>query len=291
MPAKKERIAVRLETIAYGGWNNLQVAIEVANPKNVFVSFPTIEKILGYEPNNTRKKIASKSLKVFLGEGSSLVKFGSFLGLITNAGKGEAQIMSLLSLEEFGMLAQWEAIENQNRVIGRILAIGLIDSIRSIALEQLGIELKFEERNEWIKARLEGVEQRSNFTLSIQERYLKSRAGEQKVPFFAFSNPSDRLNVLLTGHPARHWVEKWDLEAQNIPLREMFSVGQLKRMHSVEEHAAVLVSRLDMKPSDAIEQAVEFYGFEVWPEDQLLGEKCPKTLDRNRKRAARKAIV
>ena len=146
-------ISVRLEKIKYGGWEYLEVAIDVKSPKDLYLTYPTAEVILNYRADSVREKIASKSLKAFLGAGRTV---GKFNGTIVNKENlvGATAKVALISLEDFLAIATWEAVENQNKAVGRVLAAGFGDSIRSIAYEQLGIELGLEERQQYLVEKL-----------------------------------------------------------------------------------------------------------------------------------------
>lgn len=147
-------ISVRLETIRYGGWDELQVAIDIeqADNKTLYLTYPTVETILNYRPDSVREKLKSKSLKSFIGEGKTV---GKMSGNIVNKPElvGATAKVSLIELQDFLALATWEAVVNQNIEVGKILATGLGDSIRSLAYKQLGIELEEEDRQEWIERR------------------------------------------------------------------------------------------------------------------------------------------
>lgn len=144
-------ISVRLETIKYGGWEYLEVAIDVKSPKDLYLTYPTAEVILNYRANSLREKIASKSLKAFLGKDLVL---GKFTGTIINKKTDGTPKVALISLEDFLAIATWESSVNQNIEVAKILAAGFADSIRSIAYEQLGIELTLEERQQYLVEKL-----------------------------------------------------------------------------------------------------------------------------------------
>ena len=144
-------ITVRLETVKYGGWENLELAIDVKSPKDLYLTYPTAEVILNYRANSLREKITSKSLKTFLGKALVL---GKFTGTIVNKKTDGTPKVALISLGDFLAVAQWESVENQNKAVGRVLAAGFGDSIRSIAYEQLGIELTLEERQQYLVEKL-----------------------------------------------------------------------------------------------------------------------------------------
>jgi len=83
--------------IKYGVWDNLEVAVDVGK-EDLYLSFPTIETILNYRPNSLREKIASKSLKTFLGEGLILGKISG--NIVNKAGTGTPKV-SLILLRNF----------------------------------------------------------------------------------------------------------------------------------------------------------------------------------------------
>ena len=60
--------------------------------------------------------------------------------------------VNVYPLYVLGALASWEAT-NGNVEAGKLLALGLIDSVRSLTLEQLGVEVNAELRNNWLKLR------------------------------------------------------------------------------------------------------------------------------------------
>lgn len=167
-------LTVRLEVIQYGGWKELEVAINTERPdtKTLYLTYPTTEIILGYRENSVREKLASKSLKAFLGAGRTV---GKFSGRIVNKPDlvGATAKVSLIELDDFLALATWEAVVNQNLEVGKILAAGLGDSLRSLAYEQLGIELGIEDRQQYLAQRMQ---HRQHFHPYLT-RWLKEDAG------------------------------------------------------------------------------------------------------------------
>lgn len=97
-------IAVRLEIIKWGGWDKLEVAVNVADPAELFLTYPTAEVILNYRENSVREKIASKSLKAFLGAGRTVGKFNGRIVNKENLVGATAKVVLIL-LEDFGPIA------------------------------------------------------------------------------------------------------------------------------------------------------------------------------------------
>jgi hypothetical protein len=278
------QIKVRIVEIKYMGWDRLEVAVDVKDPKALYVTYPTVESILNYRSDSVREKIASKSFKAFLGEGRTVGKKSAVI--VNKDLRGATAKVNIIPLEELQTLALWECVANQNLDLIRLITVGFIDSLRSIALEQLGVDLGAEERNNWMKARLEGKDERLNFTDAIKEYYLETHPDSDTVPFYAYSNPSDTLNKLLTGFPAKYWRDRFDFTTDE-QLRNHWGKKQLNRIEHVEELAKAKVEQGLLEPVAAVRYAIAELGYTVWDEKRLLGKDDPKTQARNWKRAER----
>lgn len=278
-------IKVRLETIRYGKWHELQIAIALKDTKALYVTYPTAEIILNYRRDSLREKIASKSLKAFL---SKDLIAGKILGDIVNKSKGDGTSrVALILFDDFVSVMVWEAAVNQNIAIAQVLATGFADSFRSIAYEQIGEGLDLEERQEYIETRLEGIVVRNGCTDAIQNQYLETHPDCDRVPFYAFTNPSDALNRLLTGHSAKYWRERFGVTTDDA-LRGVWGHPHLRRIANIEELASTYIERDRMTPVEAVKKAVAEFGYIVWGEDKLVGKGDRKTYLRNHKRKAPK---
>jgi hypothetical protein len=247
-------ITVRLEKIKYAGWENLEVAIDVNAPKDLYLTYPTAEIILNYRVNSLREKIASKSLKTFLGKALVL---GKFTGTIVNKKTDGTPKVALISLEDFLAVATWEASVNQNIRVAQTLAAGFGDSIRSIAYEQLGITLGLEERHAWIVDRLEVKELFWEFTTAIK---LSRKAAGKEISFFHYSTPVDAINRGLFGKTAKQIKE--ELGNPVSLTRDSFGRKALRRISAVQEAAAVRISRGE-KPCDAVANCIASFFYEI----------------------------
>jgi hypothetical protein len=277
-----DKIKVRLEVIKYGGWDKLEVAINCVDPKQVLVTYPTAETILNYKRNNLRKKIDSKSLKTFAGERLIVAKTVEVVSLSVVG----THTMQALDLDDFRLMATWEAFTNSNLDLIHLLAVGFTDSLRSIALEQLGTKLELEERQDHIASRLSGVETRKTLEEVITDWWHNEHDPSKPVPPCALSSPSNLLNEGLTGFKAKYWREKLGITTDDA-LRDAWCAKQLKRIETVEEIAKNQISKNGMTPIEAIKFALAATCYEVWSEEELFGTNDPKTIERNRKRAYR----
>lgn len=252
-----EKIKVRLETVRYGGWDSLEVAIDCSDPTNVYLTFPTIETILNWEPDNCRKKSTSKSLKDFTDEGSGVGKFSATITNKTTSGNPK---VTLLTLDDFRILATWEVAVNGNIEVAKLLAVGFCDSLRSIVCEQLGIVLAVEDRNEWMIERLAGKIKRTCLTDAIKA-YLDTHDVSDATKTFMYSNVSDRINVGLTGHKAKYWKDLIGCSSSDL-LRDRWTNKHLENIKYIEVHATRSIV-YGQTPMDAIDIALEFHNFSL----------------------------
>lgn len=252
-------ISVRLETIQYGGWEQLEVAVDVSQPdtKTLYLTYPTAETILGYEPNNLRKKRTSKSLKTFLGEDRII---GQYSGSVANKRSVGTPKVSLIELDDFLALATWEAVANQNLEVGKILAAGLGDSIRSIAYHQMGIELTHENRQNWLVIRQKtkyAFKKLTDATKTYLDRHPDLSDNYRK---FIYSNCQDTINRGLFGKSAS--AIRQELKVPDL-LRDHYGDESLHRIDLVQELASSAIAKRDIAPMDAVRNALDMFSFDV----------------------------
>lgn len=134
-----KKLQVRLETIKYGAWDNLEVAIDINEKpskegRKLYVLFRTIETILNYHPNQARKKIESKALKALLGENSKLGKMKAVIvnkdGSYKNTGS-RSGLVSVILLQGFSQLITWEVSQGNTKAL-KLLMASFEDSFRSL---------------------------------------------------------------------------------------------------------------------------------------------------------------
>lgn len=248
---------VRLESIQYGT-ESFEVAVSVEDSQDFYVTFPTAESILNYRDNSVREKIASKSLKAFLGAGRTV---GKNSGTIVNKPNlvGAIAKVSLLKYTDFLSLCQWEASINQNTTVAKMLAVGFGDSFRSIAYKQLGIQLSLEERQLWIAERLESKELFYELTEAIKT-WKENR--ECSAPAHTYySNTFDAINVGLFGKKSKQIREELGVSGLT---RDHFGTKSLRRLTTVQESTARLLnSRKVEKPTEGVKTSLDFLSFPV----------------------------
>jgi hypothetical protein len=251
---------VRLETIKYGAWDALEVAIDInqVDGKTLYLTYPTAETILNYEENNYRKKIASKSFKAFVGNDLIPVKIS---GRIVNKTSAGNPTVNLTNLDSFLAVAGWEAFVNQNIALAKLLSVGFGDSLRSLAYEQLGLTLTQEDRQNWIKKRQENID--SFWLIGEATESYKSRHPElsPNTVKHMYSNYQDAINRGLFGKPAKQIREILGLPDGEL-LRNHYGKAALVNIESIQRLAAQLINQ-DVLPLDAVKQALSLYKYPV----------------------------
>jgi hypothetical protein len=208
----------------------------------------------------------TKTLKALLGDGfQQFQKVSSELNPVK---------VNILTLEQFDRVMI--ALDRR----GNIKAQDLRDALAGTALNELfcdafGVVSDASTRQAQIEARLSGIAARRSLTDSIKDQYLATHEGCDSAPFYAFSNPSDELNRLLTGHPAKYWKDRFDL-SDNAALRDRWGRKQLRRIEMVEELAQAQIDRKGLDSLEAIRFAVEALGYDVWDEARLLGDSTDR---------------
>lgn len=240
--------------IKYAGWDNLEVAVDIGK-ESLYLSFPAVEIILNYRSNSLREKIASKSLKAFLGR--DLIS-GKISGNIVNkAGAGTPKV-ALILLKDFTAIATWEASVNQNIEVAKLLAAGLEDSIRSIAFEQLSIELDVQERQLRLIERMDTKDLFWDITRAIKET---CEASGKKPNAFDYSNPMDAINRGLFGKTAKQIREELGIPKSTLN-RDHFGRTALRRITAVQDSASRRIRRGE-KPCLAVNNAIYELAYEV----------------------------
>lgn len=129
--------------IQYGDFTGLEVLVD-PDDNSLFVSQPTIERILNYPSNSARKKLGAKSLASFTGKALTV---GKDVTAIDSSGKKNK--VKAIPFDTFLSLVYWEAFEGKppaNDNARALILAGFADSFSSLVLEQCGIKLTHAER-------------------------------------------------------------------------------------------------------------------------------------------------
>lgn len=141
------------DQIRYGSIDGLSVLVDPAD-NALYVTQPTIERLLGYAPDTGRKKLAAKSLKAFAGKD---LKPGKLVKAYDT--RGQENNVKAIPFGVFLTLVHWEAFEGKGEPQANARALimaGFADSFSSLVLEQCGVKLSHDERQQTITQYLEG---------------------------------------------------------------------------------------------------------------------------------------
>lgn len=139
--------------VQYGNIDGLTVLIDPSD-NSLYVTQPTIERVLNYAPDTARKKLGSKSLKAFANKALQVGKV-----VKAHDTRGQENKVKAIPFSVFLTLIHWEAFEGKGQPQANARALimaGFADSFSSIVLEQCGIKLSLDERQQTITGYLEG---------------------------------------------------------------------------------------------------------------------------------------
>jgi len=129
--------------IQYGDFQNLDVFVDPAD-NSLWITQPSMARMLGWVVDDSRKKIASKSLKLFAGK--TLVAPRKVPGIDTI---GRRRQINAVPFDTFLTVLYWQLQEGNHNARSLLLA-GFADSFTSMVLSQCGIQLSTEERQQVI---------------------------------------------------------------------------------------------------------------------------------------------
>ena len=127
------------DKIQYGPHQDLEVLV-APDTRELWVTQPVIERLLGWPANTARKKLRSKALKEFAGKDLTLGKTVPAKDIA-----GRVNKFTAVPFDTFLTVVYWQAIEKDDAAI-RLLIAGFADSFSSIILEQCGIKVTVAER-------------------------------------------------------------------------------------------------------------------------------------------------
>lgn len=135
------------DNVRYADTENLEVFVDT-DTNDLYVTQPTIERLLGYEPDNARKKLRSKALKTALGGDSTVGKTVTCIDTLGRKNKAKAiplRVLNVLLLLEF---------RKGNERAEALMFAGFNDSFKSLVLEQcgvkIGVDARFKEMAEYL---------------------------------------------------------------------------------------------------------------------------------------------
>lgn len=142
-------------------------------------------------------------------------------------------------------------------------------AIHQLFCDAFGIEFELKDRQEYLKARMEGIERRNAWTDAI-DSWIKSNPESVSDNYlkFIWANVSDALNKALTGQKAKYWCDY--LGCKRNELRNHWTDRHLSKIRDLENHAEVLVTRQGVEPMQAMSQAIIFYSYSICDPEEFL---------------------
>jgi len=162
----------------------------IINPttEELFVSVPSIERMLDWGANNGRKKLAAKKLKTFAGGSFTTGKNINCLDKI-----GKVNRCTVIPFSDLLTVLYWE-LKNDNPNAERLLLAGFADSFTSQAFEQAGIEYSLEKRKELLAFYLVDYHELFDW---IRDAYLEKHG--TKPPHAVYQAINKAINTHLFG--------------------------------------------------------------------------------------------
>jgi hypothetical protein len=197
----------------------------------IWISNPTVEKVLGYDSNSSRKKVSSKSFKAFAGEGFVEGKRKS-KSLNHNYGT-----TLYYSKETFLKLIYWEVNEGNKQVMNLVISGFLVD-FEGALQAALGNELIEEQRERNRQMVYERIQYFKGWCDVIHDRHVKFYGVKPEGQYYA--KLVKQANMRLFGVPnfSSDRTENMTEEQQKVIREfEMVLVTRAKKMPNLEPEA------------------------------------------------------
>jgi hypothetical protein len=137
---KLKKMALRyFDEIQYGDFRDLEVLVD-PDTRELWVTQPVMERMLGWQPESARKKLASKSLKSFAGGRLPPGKSVKAKDI-----SGRPNTFKAVPFDTFLTVVKWLATNKDDTAI-TLLVAGFADSFTSLVLEQCGVKVTTAER-------------------------------------------------------------------------------------------------------------------------------------------------
>ena len=206
-----------------------------------YVGVPQINEEFQFLKHN-----ASRELKTLMGETFQFLKAKTALN---------PKAINVVSLKDFERLLFELSLKGNSR------AIDICRSLVGLSLHQLfcdAFDLKFdaEDRQVWLKHRLQGKATRRTLTDAIKTYIEANNLENTNYAKFIYSNISDRLNLGIFNRRSHRLKEDWDLKpTENI--RDYLNKDELRWLEQCEDLAMRLIDLDQIEPMVAMNEAIE----------------------------------
>jgi hypothetical protein len=214
---------------------------------NLYVGTPTIEKCFGFRPDQTREKIASKSFKAFAG---SSFRLGKLQAIVSDFARGRAKV-NFYPFDVFLTILKWQVKEKNEKAIDLVIA-GFADSFSDFAYQEFGVQNKKEERQKWLKTRMESKVVRRTLTDAIKD-WLERTDASENTRKFLYATITDNINRGIFSRSAKKLKEDWGCANP----RDNMTADELRWVAEVEDLAMRLIDNHGFDPIASIKEALE----------------------------------
>jgi len=129
------------DEIRYGSFSDLEVLVD-PETQELWVARSAMERMLGWRPDSAREKLVSKSLKSFAGKALAVGK-----KIKAKDVSGRPNTLMAVPFDTLLTAVNWLATNKDSTAIALLVA-GFADSFSSIVLNQCGIQVSVEERQQ-----------------------------------------------------------------------------------------------------------------------------------------------
>lgn len=192
----------------------------------------------------------------------SLKQLESLLGIAFQSHQKAKTVLHPKAVNTVGLVDLERILRKLDRQ-GNSFAQALCDDLVGLSLQQLfsdgfGIVFEAEDRQQWLKERMESKALFWELTQAIQDS--RQSVGKE-INFFHYSTPMDAINRGLFGKTAKEI--RAELGTPDSALnRDSYGNKSLRWLTTVQESSAFRVRRGD-KPCDAIKAVIQELGYSV----------------------------
>ena len=230
---------VDVNLIEYGNYSAL---VAVTDTGNLLIAQPTVEILMGWRADSGREKIASKSLKDFAGAN---YKVGKSSYSVNWVGQGKTVFYNY---PDFLILLKWQVKQGNENAINLVIA-GFADSFSDFAYKAFGLTLTEKERQQWLKDRQDGKQNRRTLTDSIKD-YLIAYSDEDKN---LYALVTDLIYLGIFNRRATRLKSDWS----TINPRDEMTRKELFHVAEVEALTSRLIDKDGLHPLVAAKEALQ----------------------------------
>lgn len=202
------------------------------------MSVPQIATLFQFPPN-----YASQTLKRLLGEDFSPHKIS------IEGTKAKVNVIQLTDFEKVLMKLAFTGNQQAQEIMLNLVGL----SLHQLFSDAFGIRFELEERQAWIKARLDGKNVRKKFIAGVSN-WLEMNAGtlSEKQIDYMFTNVSEEINLGIFDRKSKTLKEDWKVEHT----RDGMLLEELYWIMEVEDLSLRLIQQQSYNPLDAVKEAL-----------------------------------